>query len=92
MLQKNAFDRRHATQELLPLDPGEPVVIRDRNEQGTVVMPAANSPRSYVVQTPDNNNIRRNRRMLQALPQRHSTRNAQPTKFYGSPLPWKSFK
>ena len=92
MLQKNAFDKRHATQELPPLDPGEPVVIRDRNEQGTVVMPAANSPRSYVVRTPDNNNIRRNRRMLQALPQRQSTRNAQPTKFYGSPLPWKSFK
>ena len=50
------------------LQPDDRVLIRDRNEEATVVRPAENAPRSVVVTTDSNTSYRRNTRMLDPLP------------------------
>lgn len=90
--QKLNFDHRHAARNLPPLDEGDNVIIRDRNQQATVVRAADNAPRSYIVRTPDDTVIRRNRRMLDRLPTRQSARNPRAPQRYGSPLPWSSLE
>lgn len=65
--EKLSFDRRHATKVLEPLHAGDQVWITDTKTQGTVSSPAE-TPRSYVVQTPSGETIRRNRRHLVSMP------------------------
>ncbi len=61
------YNRRHRARDLPILKPEDKVYIRDRNCEGTVIKPAINSPRSYVVKTPTHT-IRRNRQFLNKLP------------------------
>ncbi|XP_037504872.2 uncharacterized protein LOC119379642 [Rhipicephalus sanguineus] len=60
--QRQDFDRRHAAQDLRPLEEGEKVWIRDTDCAGTVLSPAQR-PRSYVVHA-DAGALVRNRRYL----------------------------
>lgn len=69
---KMDYDRRHRAQVLPPLKPNDNVVIRDNKTPATVVQPAENSPRSYIVKTPSKI-MRRNRRSLLQIPQSTST-------------------
>ena len=61
------YNRRHRARDLPILKPEDKVFIRDKNCDGTVIKPAVNSPRSYVVKTPTGN-IRRNRQSLSKIP------------------------
>ena len=67
--QKKDFDKRHRTRELTPIPDNTDVWItsEDRPIQGTVVSPA-DSPRSYVVNTPAGL-LHRNRSHLNVVPE-----------------------
>ena len=67
--QKKNFDKRHRTRELTPIPDNTDVWItsEDRPIQGTVVSPA-DSPRSYVVNTPAGL-LHRNRSHLNVVPE-----------------------
>lgn len=64
--QEQTFNRRHCTQNLRPLQPGQQVCITPMRTRGTVVGPAA-TPRSYEVATPEGQ-LRRNRSHLKEVP------------------------
>ena len=80
---KLQYDSRHNARELPTLLPGDKVLVKDSNAEGTVVKPADNAPRSHIIATPKGE-IRRNRRSLNKLPdstattspQRHAGENA----------------
>ena len=61
------YDNRHRARELSPLVPGDNVLIKDTKQEGVVVQPAENAPRSHVIATPTGK-VRRNRRHLNKLP------------------------
>ena len=63
---KVAFDSKHRTSTLRPLNLGEDVWIPDRKEQGTVKA-MLDSGRSYWIQVPSGC-LRRNRRAIRPLP------------------------
>ena len=71
------YNRRHGVRSLEPLQLGERVVIKNDNQKGWnqpgVISGAADTPRSYVVQT-ETGTTRRNRRNLQpAVPTPRAT-------------------
>ena len=59
--QKRDFDRRHGVRNLPPIQPGSEVwvITGGDPESGTVITPA-NTPRSYVVETPTGREVRKN--------------------------------
>ena len=61
------YDSRHRARELPALEPGDSVLIKDTKQEGVVVQPAENAPRSHVIATPTGK-VRRNRRHLNKLP------------------------
>lgn len=65
--QQQTFNRRHRTQTLPPLQPGQHVWIKPTHTEGTVVS-QAQTPRSYEVETPDGGRLRRNRSHLREIP------------------------
>ena len=98
------YNKRHRARELVPLQPGDTVVVRDQNQQGIVQAPAENAPRSYIVKTPTSD-IRRNRRALIKLPRAtdegthrmpekpqptRPTRTRQQPQRYSEYIPWKA--
>ena len=85
--QKFYHDRYHGATQRPPLQPGSLVQIRDRNEQATVVGPADNAPRSYIVQT-DQATYRRNRRHLDETPRQRPTRARRQPERYGDFVTW----
>ncbi|XP_062855259.1 uncharacterized protein K02A2.6-like [Trichomycterus rosablanca] len=64
--QKQNYDRRHKTHDMTHLHPGKHVWVKDTDERGTVVS-AADTPRSYMVETP-RGTFRRNRFHLSPTP------------------------
>ena len=64
--QKGNFDRRHRATNLRPLQPGDTVWIQGSNSEGRVV--EQSNTRSYVVETPEGESVRRNRRHLRPIP------------------------
>ncbi|XP_061132648.1 uncharacterized protein K02A2.6-like [Syngnathus typhle] len=64
--QKLNFDKRHRAHTLPALQPGDHVWVKDMQQRGTVVS-AANTPRSYIVET-SGGNLRRNRYHLSRTP------------------------
>ena len=64
--QKRDFDNLHLARDLPELPVEDPVWIVDQNVEGKVI-DKADTPRSYMVQSP-NGNLRRNRYHLKALP------------------------
>ena len=89
--QKFYHDRRHNARDRPPLQTGDTVLIRDRNEPATVVGPAPNAPRSYIVQN-DNNTYRRNRRHLDETPRQRPSRDRKQPARYGDFVDWDSVK
>ena len=91
---KLQYDSRHNARELPTLLPGDKVLVKDTNTEGTVVKPADNAPRSHVIATPKGE-IRRNRRSLNKLPdstaptspQRHAGENATAPQHPAPPSP-----
>ena len=65
--QRQNYDRRHRAHDMLHLQPGEHVWIKDTHEKGTVVS-TADTPRSYIVETP-RGTVRRNRYHLSSTPE-----------------------
>lgn len=65
--QQQTYNRRHRTQTLPPLQPGQQVWVRPTNTRGTVVGPA-HTPRSYEVETAEGGQLRRNRSHLREVP------------------------
>ena len=68
-LYKKDFDRRHGAQPLPELQPGTPVLVKTDSEKkwntrGTVIGPADESGRSYLINTPQGE-VRRNRKHIQ---------------------------
>ena len=63
--QKQAihYNHRHRARDLPPLSEHESVWIKDRKEYGEIIK-TAETPRSYMVKTPSNKSVRRNRRHL----------------------------
>ena len=91
-MQKYYADRRHAAREKPDLQPDDRVLIRDRNEEATVVRPAENAPRSVVVTTDSNTSYRRNTRMLDPLPPQRTPRRRHPPKRHGEFIKWSEVK
>ncbi|KAI4905796.1 hypothetical protein NFI96_024894, partial [Prochilodus magdalenae] len=60
------FNKRHRAQQLTTLTPGDHVWIKDTKEKGTVIS-QANTPRSYVIDSP-RGILRRNRNHLVTTP------------------------
>ena len=73
---KLQYDSRHNARELPTLLPGDKVLVKDTNTEGTVVKPADNAPRSHVIATPKGE-IRRNRRSLNKLPDSNAPTSPQ---------------
>ncbi|KAJ7995642.1 hypothetical protein DPEC_G00246700 [Dallia pectoralis] len=65
--QQQTFNRRHHTQTLPPLQPGQHVWIKPTHTKGTVVSQAY-TPRSYEVETLEGGRLRRNRSHLREVP------------------------
>lgn len=63
--QKHYYDKHANKEELMPLKSGENVIMRHENKwkHGTIER-KHESPRSYVVQTPDGRKYRRNRKHI----------------------------
>ena len=72
--QRLNFNQRHAARELPPLQPGDPVWIRDMKRSGEVVA-ASSSPRSCIIKT-QKGTVRRNRTAIVSTPAAEP--NAQP--------------
>ena len=89
--QKYYHDRRHAVVQRPPLQQGDRVLIRDRNQPATVIGPAANAPRSYIVQS-DSNTYRRNRRHLDEQPRQRPQRARRQPSRYGDFITWDNVK
>lgn len=67
-LQAQYYNKRHRARELDKLTPGESVWVTDMKTRGTVLATGAN-PRSHIIRTEEGVTLRRNRRMLNCLPQ-----------------------
>lgn len=67
-LQARYYNRRHRTRELNKLKAGDSVWVTDMKTRATVLATAA-TPRSYIIRTQDGSTLRRNRRMLNHLPE-----------------------
>ena len=67
LTQQSNFDLRHKATPLTPLEPGTEVHVRDL-DRPSVVVKAAESPRSYEVKTPIST-VRRNRVDLTPMPE-----------------------
>ena len=88
------YNHRHGVRPLQPLQPGERVVMKNDNQKGWkqsgVISGAADTPRSYVVQT-ETGTTRRNRRHLQpAVPTAGTTPKKpvrDPQTYHASLLP-----
>jgi len=88
------YNHRHGVRPLQPLQPGERVVMKNDNQKGWkqsgVISGAADTPRSYVVQT-ETRTTRRNRRHLQpAVPTTGTTPKKpvrDPQTYHASLLP-----
>nr|XP_022912555.1 uncharacterized protein K02A2.6-like isoform X1 [Onthophagus taurus]XP_022912556.1 uncharacterized protein K02A2.6-like isoform X1 [Onthophagus taurus]XP_022912557.1 uncharacterized protein K02A2.6-like isoform X1 [Onthophagus taurus] len=65
--QKRNYDKRHRVRENTNLEPGDRVWIINKKRDG-IIKEIADEPRSYIVQT-EKEDLRRNRRHLQKLPQ-----------------------
>ena len=65
--QKKNYDRRYRTRDLEELDNGTRVFITTENKEGQIIN-QAKEPRSYIIETDDKEQLRRNRRHLQKLP------------------------
>lgn len=65
--QQQVYNRRHRTQTLPPLQPGQQVWVRPTNTRGTVVGPT-HTPRSYEVEMAEGGQLRRNRSHLREVP------------------------
>ena len=74
---KGNLDRRHRATNLRPLQPGDAVWIQGSNSEGRVV--EQSNTRSYVVQTPEGESIRRNRQHLRPIPNRETTNDRADT-------------
>ena len=72
--QKRHYDLRHRVRELPPLPEDQPVWVETRGvlTPGRVLH-AANTPRSYVVETPSGGQLRRNRSHLRIQSNRQET-------------------
>ena len=89
------YNHRHGVRPLQPLQPGESIVMKDDNQKGWnrpgVVSGAADTPRSYIVQTETGTTTRRNRRHLQsAVPTPFVTPKKpvrDPQTYCASPMP-----
>ena len=75
--QQQQFNSRHRGKELIPLQPGDNVCVRDQDRYGTVVERAP-QPRSYLVQTPKGM-IRRNRSALVTTETRQQIQRDDPS-------------
>ena len=72
------FDKHHAAKALPPLEEGEEVWIPDRKESGTVSNQGPHS-RSYIINTPEGGQYRRNRSMVNKLyPEREEPAEQPP--------------
>ena len=74
---KRDYDRRHNSRPLSPLSTGQSVLLKTDDErkwiqQGTIVK-EDQGKRTYLVQTPAGNTLRRNRKHLQLLPDKFSS-------------------
>ena len=78
--QRHDYDRHHGVRNLPPIPPGSEVWINTDDDPGpgTVVTPA-NAPRSYVVETPSGQQIRRNQHHLNVVPDSHNCDQPQQT-------------
>ena len=65
-IQKKCFDDHHAVKELKEIPSGTAVWVRDLKVPA-VVTNAAETPRSYIIQTPKGT-VRRNRKFLNTYP------------------------
>jgi len=63
---KEEYDKR-CQQELPPLYKGQTVRILDKNSKTGTITKKCEEPRSYIVQTPNGTNLRRNRSHLREL-------------------------
>ena len=68
------FNQRHAARELPPLQPGDPVWIRDMKRSGEIIA-ASSSPHSYIIKT-QKGTVRHNRAAIISTPAAEP--NAQP--------------
>ena len=75
--QKNNHDSHHRTKTLQPPEPDCDVWIPDRKKTGTIIE-KAETPPSYVVETPSTI-IRRNRRHLIRVPPKNTSIKQQET-------------
>ena len=64
--QRDNYNAKHAVKDKPPLQPGDPVYVRDMNRQGQIIQ-RHHSPRSYLVQT-DQGTLRRNSKHLVPTP------------------------
>ncbi|KAL3261402.1 hypothetical protein MRX96_000012 [Rhipicephalus microplus] len=67
-LQAEYYNKRHRARKLNKLTPGDSVRVKDMEARGTVLATAA-TPRSYIIAGEDGVTLRRNRRMLNRMPQ-----------------------
>ena len=75
--QQEQFNSRHRAKDLIPLQPGDNVWVRDQDRYGTLVERAP-QPRSYLVRTPKGV-IRRNRSALVTTETRQQIQRDDPT-------------
>ena len=87
------YNRKHGAKPLTQCEGGESV--REKNDAQKVwgkpiVVVRADTPRSYIVQSPDGSTLRRNRRHLQEIPVSFTQRQSVPDVVSnGSPAPHK---
>ena len=58
---KASYDHRHRARPLTPLQTGDKVFVTDMKTQATISRPLSETPRSYILRTPNDNLVRRNR-------------------------------
>ena len=75
--QKDNFDRRHKARNLPPIQPGDPLWLPEEKVVGRV-LDKADTPRSYVVETPKRV-IRRNQGHLNPLPRPSTKTTSEPS-------------
>lgn len=74
--QRQDYNRRHRAHDMPCLQPGDHVWVRDMHQRGTVVS-QAETPRSYIIETP-RGTLRRNRLHLSPTPVAPATSSSTP--------------